>query len=58
MKKRRFETVSDIQRESQPVLDSIKEKDFTVLLKRGGKKTGSQYTFPRKLLKYMATKIG
>jgi hypothetical protein len=25
---RRFETVSDIQRESQPVLDSIKEDDF------------------------------
>jgi hypothetical protein len=28
LKVRRFETVSDIQRESQAVLDSIKENDF------------------------------
>jgi hypothetical protein len=28
LKGRRFETVSDIQRESQAVLDSIKENDF------------------------------
>jgi histone-lysine N-methyltransferase SETMAR len=28
LKERRFETVSDIQRESQVVLDSIKENDF------------------------------
>jgi hypothetical protein len=27
-RKGRFETVSDIQRESQAVLDSIKENDF------------------------------
>jgi hypothetical protein len=33
-----FETVSDIQMESQAVLDSIKERDITELLKRGGKK--------------------
>jgi hypothetical protein len=28
LKGRRFETVSDIQRESQAVLDNIKENDF------------------------------
>jgi transposase len=28
LKRRRFETVPDIQRESQAVLDSIKENDF------------------------------
>jgi hypothetical protein len=28
LKGRRFETMSDIQRESQAVLDSIKENDF------------------------------
>jgi hypothetical protein len=28
LKAQRFETVSDIQRESQGVLDSIKENDF------------------------------
>jgi hypothetical protein len=28
MKGRRFKTLSDIQRESQEVLDSIKENDF------------------------------
>jgi hypothetical protein len=28
LKGRRFETVSDIQRESQALLDSIKENDF------------------------------
>jgi hypothetical protein len=28
LKGRRFETVSDIQRESKAVLDSIKENDF------------------------------
>jgi hypothetical protein len=28
LKGRRFETVSDIQRESEAVLDSIKESDF------------------------------
>jgi hypothetical protein len=34
LKGRRFETVSDIQRESQAVLNRIKENDFTVHLKR------------------------
>jgi hypothetical protein len=28
LKGRRFETVSDVQRESQAILDSIKENDF------------------------------
>jgi hypothetical protein len=28
LKERRFETLSDFQRESQVVLDSIKENDF------------------------------
>jgi hypothetical protein len=28
LKRQHFETVSDIQRESQAVLDSIKENDF------------------------------
>jgi hypothetical protein len=36
-KGRRFETVSDIQSESQTVLDSIQENDSTVLLKHGKK---------------------
>jgi hypothetical protein len=35
LKGRRFEAVSDIQRESQAVLDSIKENDFHRVLKRG-----------------------
>jgi hypothetical protein len=48
LKGRRFETVSNIQTDSQAVLDSIKENDFRVLLKRG-KKMGSLYTFPRSL---------
>jgi hypothetical protein len=38
LKGRRFETVSDIQRESQAVLDSIKENDSTALLKRRKKR--------------------
>jgi hypothetical protein len=33
LKGRCFGTVSDIQRESQVILDSMKENDFTVLLK-------------------------
>jgi hypothetical protein len=44
----RSETASDIQRESQAVLDSIKENDIHVLLKRG-KIDGLLYTFPRSL---------
>jgi hypothetical protein len=37
LKGRRFETVSDIQKESQAVLNSVKENDSTALLKRGKK---------------------
>jgi hypothetical protein len=44
-KGRRFETVSDIQRESQAVLDSIKENDFQGAFKHGKNKMGSLYTF-------------
>jgi hypothetical protein len=35
LKGRRFETVSHIQRESQAVLDSIKENDFHGVSERG-----------------------
>jgi transposase len=35
LKGRRFETVSDIQRESQAVLDSIRENNFHRVLKHG-----------------------
>jgi hypothetical protein len=35
VKVRRFETVSDVQRESQAVLHSIKENDLHGVLKRG-----------------------
>jgi hypothetical protein len=38
LKGRRFETVSDIQRETQAVLDSIKVTQFHGVLKRGKKK--------------------
>jgi hypothetical protein len=50
LKGRRFERVSDNQRESQAVLDSIKQKDFHGVLKLGKKETGSLYTFPRRLV--------
>jgi hypothetical protein len=49
LKGRRFETVSDIQRESQAVLDSIKENDFHGASEAWKKKTGSLCTFPRRL---------
>jgi hypothetical protein len=42
---RRFETVSDIQRESQAALNSIKENDFHGAIEV----MGSLYTFPRRL---------
>jgi hypothetical protein len=48
LKGRRFETVSDIQGESQPALDSIRKMTSTVLLKRA-KTMGSLNTFPSKL---------
>jgi hypothetical protein len=49
LKGRRFETVSDIQRESQAVLDSIKANDFLGDFGAWKKTIGSVYTFPRRL---------
>jgi transposase len=52
LKGRRFETVSDIQRESQAVLDSIKEIYFHGTFETWEKKKmGSLYTFPRRLFR-------
>jgi hypothetical protein len=57
LKGRRFETVSDIQRESQVVHDSIKENNFHGVLKRG-KNDGIAVDVPNEtVLKEMATKI-
>jgi hypothetical protein len=49
LKGRRLETVSDIQRQSQAALDSIKKNDFHGAFEVWGKTMGSLYTFPRKL---------
>jgi histone-lysine N-methyltransferase SETMAR len=59
LKGQHFETVSDIQRELQAVLDSIKENDFHGALEAWKKlwdrcihsqeMMGSLYTFPRRL---------
>jgi hypothetical protein len=50
LKGQHFETVSDIRRESQAVLDSIKENDFHGAFEaRGGGMMGSLNTFPRSL---------
>jgi hypothetical protein len=49
LKGRRFETVSDIQRESQVVLDSIQDNDFSCCFWRVEKTMGSLYMFPRRL---------
>jgi hypothetical protein len=49
LKGRRFETVSDIQRESQTVLDSIKENDFHGAFEAWEKTMGSLCTFLRRL---------
>jgi hypothetical protein len=43
------ETVSDISRESQAVLDSIKENDFHGALAALEKMKGSLYMFPRRI---------
>jgi hypothetical protein len=57
LKVRRFETVSDIQRESQAVLDNIKENDFHSDLKPG-KNDGITVYIPKEtVLKEMAAKI-
>jgi histone-lysine N-methyltransferase SETMAR len=49
LKGRHFETVSDILRESQAVLDSIKENDFHGAFEAWKKMMGLLYTFPRRL---------
>jgi hypothetical protein len=51
LKGRRFEKVSDIQRESQAVLDSIQDNDFHGAFEEWKKTMGSPYTcnFPRRL---------
>jgi hypothetical protein len=55
---RRFETVSDIQRESQTVLDSIKEKDLHGTLEAWEKNDGiAVYILKVTILKEMAFKI-
>jgi hypothetical protein len=56
---RRFRTVSDIQKELQAVLDSIKKNEFHGAFEAWKKTMGSLYTFLRKLriLKQTATKI-
>jgi hypothetical protein len=54
---RRFEAVSDIRRESQAVLDSIKETDFHGVL-NARKNNGIAVYVPKEtILKQMATKI-
>jgi hypothetical protein len=55
--KGRFETLSDIQRESQAVLDSIKENYFTVLLKHGKNDGLAAYVPKETILKEMTVTI-
>jgi hypothetical protein len=49
--------VSDIQRESQAVLDSIKEKTSTVLSKCGKKDENAVYIPKETILKEVGAKI-
>jgi hypothetical protein len=57
LKGRRFETVSDTQRESQAVLDSIKENDFHGAFE-AWKNNGIAVDVPNKtILKEMAAKV-
>jgi hypothetical protein len=56
-KGRRCETVSDIQRELQAVLDSIRTVTSTVLLKRGKNDGIAVYVPKETILKEMAAKI-
>jgi hypothetical protein len=46
---RHFDTASDIQRELQAVLESVKENDFHGAFETWKKMMGSLYTFPRRL---------
>jgi hypothetical protein len=57
LKGRRSETVSDIERESPAALDSIKENDFRVLLKRGRNDGIAVYVPKEIILKELAAKI-
>jgi hypothetical protein len=57
LKGRRFETVSDIQRESQAVLDSIKENDFHGAFEAWKNDGIAVYVPKETILKEMATKI-
>jgi hypothetical protein len=57
LKGRRFETVSDNQRGSRAVLDSIKENDFHGALKRGKKRGIAVYVPKETILKEMEAKI-
>jgi hypothetical protein len=57
LKGRRLEAVSDIQRESQVVLDSIKERTSMVLSKRGKNDGIAVYVPKETILKEMVTKI-
>jgi hypothetical protein len=56
-KGRRFETVSNIQRESQAAPDDIKEITSTVLLKRGKNDNIAVYVPKKSILKEMAAKM-
>jgi hypothetical protein len=58
LKGRRFETVSDIQRESQAVFDSIKEHDFHCAFEVWKKNDGIAVYVPKEITsKEMAAKI-
>jgi hypothetical protein len=49
LNERHFETVSDIAKKSQVVLDSINKNDFHGAFEVWKKMMGSLYTFPRRL---------
>jgi hypothetical protein len=57
LKGQRFETMSDIQRELQAVLNCIKENDFHGALKHGGNDEIAIYVPKDNILKEMAAKI-
>jgi hypothetical protein len=57
VKGRRFETVSDIQRELQAVLNSTKENYFHGALKRGKNDGIAVYVPKETILKEVAPKI-
>jgi hypothetical protein len=60
LKGRHFETVSDIQKESQVVLNSIKQNDFHGASEAGGEKKNNRITvyIPKEIiLKEMIAKI-